>query len=253
MRTAIHPGLIVALALLASTVIYADTASDLVKKGDACDQQLECRQALDAYLAAEKAGPPNADLKRRIAKEYAELMADTDSVEEKCQLGEKAISYANQAVALAPQNAMAHLAMAVCYGRMAPLLDNRTKIAYSRVVKEHADKALELVPNNDLTYNVLGSWNYELAGLNPLLRALAGMIYGELPDASYEDSVKDFQKAVQLNPHRLANHIGLGRAFAAMGNTAEARKEIELGLSMPNQEKDDPFVKEQGRETLRKI
>ena len=148
---------------------------------------------------------------------------------------------------------MAQLALAVCYGRVAPLLDNKTKIAYSRLVKEHADKSLALDPNNDLTYNVLGSWNYELAGLNPFLRALAGMIYGQVPDASYADSVKDFQKAVQLNPKRLANHIGLGRAYAALGRTAEAREELQRGLAMPNQEKDDPFVKEQGRETLRKI
>jgi hypothetical protein len=253
MRTALLPRFILLLALLVSTETYGDPASDLIKKGDACDQQLDNQHALDAYLAAEKLAPPNADLMRRIAKEYAELMADTDSVDEKRELGEKAIGYANRAVALAPQNAMSHLAMAVCYGRMAPLLDNRTKIAYSRLVKEHADQALALDPNNDLTYNILGSWNYELAGLNPLLRALAGMIYGQLPDASYEDSVKDFEKAIQLNPNRLANHIGLGRALAALGDTAEAKKEIELGLSMPNQEKDDPYVKAQGRETLRKI
>lgn len=253
MRTIIHPALPAFLALLAATATYADNANDLIKKGDVLDQQLQTRQALDAYLAAEKLAPPNADLLRRIAKEYAELMVDTDSDEQKRQLGRTAIDYATRAVGLAPENAMAHLAMAVCYGRTAPLMDNRTKIAYSRLVKEHADKALALDPNNDLTYNVLGSWNYELAGLNPVLRALAGMIYGQLPDASYQDSVKDFEKAVQLNPNRLANHIGLGRAYAALGNTAEARKEIELGLAMPNQERDDPFVKEQGRETLRKI
>jgi tetratricopeptide (TPR) repeat protein len=253
MRTIIHPVFVASLALLAATATYGDNTSDLIKTGDAYDQHLETRQALGAYLAAEELGPPNADVLRRIAKEYAELMVDTDSVEQKCALGEKAIDYANRAVALAPKNAMAHLAMAVCYGRMAPLMDNRTKIAYSRLVKEHADKALVLDPNNDLTYNVLGSWNYELAGLNPFLRALAGVIYGQLPDASYQDSVKDFEKAVELNPNRLANHIGLGRAYAAIGNTAEARKEIELGLAMPNLERDDPFVKEQGRETLQKI
>jgi tetratricopeptide (TPR) repeat protein len=231
----------------------ADSPDALIKKGDACDQRLETRLALDAYLAAEKLGPPSAELLRRIAKEYGGLMADTNSDDQKRELGEQAVEYARKAVAADPQDAMAQLALAVCYGRVAPLMNNKTKIQYSRLVKEHAEKSLALDPNNDLTYNVLGTWNYELAGLNPFLRALAGMIYGQLPDASYEDSVKDFEKAVQLNPHRLANHIGLGRAYAALGKTAEAREELERGLSMPNQEKDDPYVKEQGRETLRKI
>jgi len=200
-----------------------------MKKGDGCDQRLENRQALDAYLAAAKVASPNAELLRRIAKEYGELMADTDSADQKRELGERAIDYAKQAIAADPRDAMAQLSMAVCYGRIAPLLDNKTKIAYSRLVKEYADKALALDPNNDLTYNVLGSWNYELAGLNPFLRGLAGIIYGQLPDASYQDSVKYFQKAVELNPNRLANHIGLGRAYAAIGNAAEAKKELDWG------------------------
>jgi tetratricopeptide (TPR) repeat protein len=241
------------LSLLCAYQAWADSPAALMKQGDLCDQHLQTRPALAAYLAAAKLGPPNAEILRRIAKEYGELMTDTSSDDEKRQLGEKAVDYASQAVAADPHNARAQLALAVCYGRVAPLLDNKTKITYSRLVKEHADKALALDPNNDLTYNVLGSWNYELAGLNPFLRALAGMIYGQVPEASYQDSVRYFQKAVQLNPNRLANHIGLGRAYAALGRTAEAREELQRGLSMPSQEKDDPFVKEQGRETLRKI
>jgi tetratricopeptide (TPR) repeat protein len=253
MKVCIYPRAIAFLILLGCLNARADSLDALMSKGDALDQRLDNRRALDTYLAAEKLGPPNAELLRRIAREYGELMADTDSGDQKRELGQQALDYAKKAVAADPHNAMAQLAMAVCYGRLAPLLDNKTKIAYSRLVKEHADESLALDPNNDLTYNVLGSWNYELAGLNPFLRALAGMIYGRLPDASYEESVKDFQKALQLNPNRLANHIGLGRAYAALGKTAEARAELRRGLSMPNQEKDDPFVKEQGRETLRKI
>jgi tetratricopeptide (TPR) repeat protein len=241
------------LALLACAETRADTADALLKKGDAFDAKFDNQKALDTYLAAEKLGPPNAELLRRIAQEYGELMADTSSTDQKRALGEKAVDYAKQAVAADPKDAMAELALAVCYGRIAPLLDNKTKIAYSRLVKEYADKALALDPSNDLTYNVLGSWNYELAGLNPFLRSMAGFIYGTLPDASYEESAKDFQKALQLNPNRLANHIGLGRTYAAMGKTTEARTELQRGLAMPNQLKDDPFVKQQARETLNSI
>jgi tetratricopeptide (TPR) repeat protein len=242
-----------AITLAACSTLWADTRDSLVSEGDAFDAQLQTRKALDAYLAAERTGPPDAELLRRIAKEYAELMPETDSVERKREFGQEAIEYAERAIAADPRNAMAQLAAAVCYGRMAPLLDNRTKVAYSRLVKEHADKSLALDPNNDLTYNVLGSWNYEMAGLNPILRGIAGMLYGKLPDASYEESAKDFARALQLNPNRLANHIGLGRAYAALGRTEEARRELERGLAMPDKERDDPFVKAQARDTLNKI
>jgi tetratricopeptide (TPR) repeat protein len=241
-----------AICLLA-VLARADSPDALIKQGDALDAKFENQKALDVYLAAQKLGPPNAEILRRIAQEYGELMADTNSDEQKRALGEKALDYAKQSVAADPKDAMAQLALAVCYGRIAPLLDNKTKIAYSRLVKQYADAALALDPNNDLTYNVLGSWNYELAGLNPFLRAIAGFIYGSVPDASYEDAVKDFQKALELNPNRLANHIGLGRAYAAMGKTTEAKAELERGLAMPNVAKDDPFVKQQARETLSSI
>ena len=38
-----------------------------------------------------------------------------------------------------------------------------------------------------------------------------------------------------------------------MGRNDEARKYLEKGLAMPNQEKDDPEVKEIGRELLAKL
>ena len=231
----------------------ADTQDALVKKGDAYDAQLQTRKALDTYLAASRQGAPNAELLRRIAKEYGELMTETNSEDEKRDLGEKAIDYAKQAVAANPADAMAQLALAVCYGRAAPLLDNRTKVEYARLVKIHADKSLALDANDDLTYNVLGSWNYGMAGLNPILRGIAEMLYGKMPDASYQEAISDFRKALQLNPNRLANYIGLGRAYAAVGDTADAKQNIERGLSMPDREKDDEYVKEQGRETLSKI
>jgi len=38
-----------------------------------------------------------------------------------------------------------------------------------------------------------------------------------------------------------------------MGRKEEARKNILKGLSMPNEEKDDPEMKEIGRDTLKKM
>ena len=149
---------------------------------------------------------------------------------------------------------MAQLALAVSYGRVAPYLDNKTKIAYSKLVKEHADKARQLDPkSNDLVYHVLGAWNYELANLNPVLRAIAQLIYGKLPNASNEAAAENFKKAIELNPRRLANHIELGRTYAAMGKDDEARTALEKGLSLPIRQRDDPETKARGRAALKKL
>jgi len=64
---------------------------------------------------------------------------------------------------------------------------------------------------------------------------------------------KAFAKAIAINPNRLIHYIELGRIYAEMGRKEEARANILKGLSMPDKEKDDPEMKDIGRETLKKL
>jgi len=243
----------VVLALISPAFAADDTITGAIARGDVADEQLKTSESLAAYLEAEKLGGKDADLFRRISRGYSLSMVDTKSRDEQRALGEKGLDYAKRAVATDPNNAMAQLAAAICYGRVAPYLDNKTKIAYSKLVKEHADKAIKLDPSQDYAYHVLGAWNYELASLNPILRAITKLIYGELPAASYEDAVKNFKKAIELAPQRVAHHVELGRTYAAMGQKDLARAEINKGLALPSREKDDQGTKERGREAFGKL
>lgn len=244
--------LIIALSI-APALAQEDYAS-LVKRGDELDAQLKTKEALAVYLEAEKLQPNDAELLHRIAKQYGESQNDVPSKDEKRSIGMKALDYSKRAIAADPKNAMAQLAVAVSYGRVTPYLDNKTKIAYSKLVKLHADKARELDPRgNDLVYHVLGAWNYELANLNSVLRAIAQLIYGKIPTASNEAAVENFKKAIELNPRRLANFVELGRAYAALGQKDEARTALEKGLSLPNRQRDDPETKNRARAALKKL
>jgi tetratricopeptide (TPR) repeat protein len=245
-----HAWLILWLTI-AHALAQEDFAS-LMKRGDQFDAQLKTKEALAVYLEAEKLEPKNAELLHRIAKQYGESQNDVPTKDEKRKIGMIALDFSKRAIAADPKNAMAQLAVAISYGRVAPYLDNKTKIAYSKLVKEHADKSRELDPNgNDLVYHVLGAWNYELANLNPVLRAIAQLIYGKLPNASNEAAVDNFKKAIELNPRRLSNFIELGRAYAAMGKKEDARSALEKGLSLPNRQRDDPETKDRGRAALK--
>lgn len=224
-----------------------------IVRGDTADEQLKTPEALTAYLEAQKLGGKGADLLSKISREYSLSMVDTNSRDEQRKLGEESLEYSLRAVATDPGNAVSQLGLAISYGRLAPYLDNKTKIAYSKLVKEHVERALKLDPSLDYGYHVLGAWNFELASLNPVLRAVAKLIYGDLPSASYEDAVKNFKKAIELAPQRVVHHIELGRTYAAMGEKDLARAELNKGLALPNREKDDPGAKERGREALRRL
>jgi tetratricopeptide (TPR) repeat protein len=86
-----------------------------------------------------------------------------------------------------------------------------------------------------------------------LKHLLGGLIYGKLPTTTNEEAVRCFERAIAINPRRPRHFIELGRTFAHMGKTAEARKYITKGLTMPDMEKDDAEVKALGREELGKL
>src|SRR4029450_4119083 len=90
---------ILALAL-ASTGLGAESAEELIQKGDVFYDKLQAAEALEFYLPAEKLDPDNVRLLVRIAREYRHLMSDATKARERRQLGKTAVDYAQRAVAL---------------------------------------------------------------------------------------------------------------------------------------------------------
>ncbi len=231
-------------------IVSAQSVDELLKKGDALDARNQNQAALELYLQAETQRPGDADVLRRISKQYAQLMSDEPSRAGKQKLGDQALDYGLRAKKADPKNAQARLGLAVCYGKVAFLKSGREQVEYSRLIKEEVDAALALDAKDDLAWHVLGRWNYELANFNPTLRFIAQAIYGKFPDASNERAVECFEKAVALNPDRVINQVEFGRALAAVGRKDEARAALEKGLSLPSREKDDEESKARARKAL---
>jgi tetratricopeptide (TPR) repeat protein len=238
-----------AALLLTSAVAHADVA-DLLKQGDAYDAKLDNAHALESYLQAEKLGATDPDTLTHIARQYALLMNDTESEQEQRRLGERALEYSKRAVATNPEHAKSLLSVAICYGRLIRFQDTRTKVEYSRFVKEYADRALKLDPTDSYAWHVLGAWNYELAQMGAFSRAFVKVAYGGMPAASNEEAERLFRKAVALAPDRVSHHAELGRTLAVLGRKNEARLELNKALSLPSREKDDAESKKRAAETL---
>lgn len=214
------------------------------------DEKNRNAEALAFYREAEALVTPDAELLRRIAKQLAQKMSDTDSTAEKRQLGREALDYARRAVEADPDNAQARLSLAICYGRLAQVEGPRTRMEYSRRIMEEATFATRLDPRLDYAWHVLGRWHYEVATLNTALRAIAQAVYGRLPDASLEQAADHLERAIRTGPPRVVHHIELGRTYAALGRAEEARAQFQKGLALPSKEKDDEETKKRGREAL---
>jgi tetratricopeptide (TPR) repeat protein len=242
-----------AVLLLAGFSMGAESAEELIQQGNVFYNKLQPAEALKFYLPAEKLDPKNAHLLVRIARQYRHLMSEATKREEKVQFATTAVEYSQRAVALAPNDPETQLALAISQGKLLPFQSNKEQFTNSAVVKTAVDKAIALDPKNDLSWHVLGRWYLNFAEVSAVKRALAKVVYGKLPAATYDDAVRCFEKAIELNPNRLMHYIELGRTCADMGRAEEARKFINHGLAMPNTEKDDPETKERGRQILAKL
>jgi tetratricopeptide (TPR) repeat protein len=241
-----------ALACLPSS-LRAESADELIKQGDVYDVKLEASKALDAYLKAEKLKPNDARICVRIARQYRHLMVDAPSKDEKLRLGGIALTYGQRAATLAPKDSDAQLSSAISYGKMLPFEGKKEQIQCSIRIRESAEKAVKLNPRNDLAWHVLGRWHRVATSVGAAKRAMASLLYQALPPSSNEDAVKCLQKAIQINPGRMMHYIELGLTFAQMGKDEDARHFLEKGLSMPDQDIDDPNLKTLGRAALAQL
>ncbi len=238
------------LFLLLAAGARAEFPAALVRQGDALDEKNRNIEALGVYLQADAAQPNDAEILRRIAKQYSQQMTGESATPQNRELGRKALDYAKRAKAADANNGAARLALAIVYGKVAFLEPARTKIAYSRLIQQEAEAAIALDPSQDYAWHVLGRWNYELANFNAALRFLAQAVYGKFPDASNERAAECFRKAIAIQPARVVHHVELGRTYAALGRKEEARAELKKGLSLPSREKDDEESKARGRKAL---
>ncbi len=238
------------LLFLGSVTMQADTVSQLIEKGDAADKSFNPALALQSYLPAEKLQPNDVELLLSIARQYRHLMCDVSNESEKLKYGNISLSYAKRAAGLAPKNSDAQLSPAITYGKMLPLEAKSEQVAISPFIKAAADRALKLNPRNDTAWHVLGRWHQSMANITGVRRSIGEALYGKLPVGTNTEACACFNKAIALNPGRLRHYIELGRTYAQMGNTTDARKYLEKGLKMANKEKDDFEMKALGKDAL---
>lgn len=244
------PLITLVLAFAWSAISGAQTAGEWLIKGEADENKGDSRAALAAYQEADKLKPKRVATLVKIAKQYGDLMAGTKDAAERKKLGFQSLFYSKKALEADDGSADAHLSVAISTGKLAEFMGNREKIEKSREIKTHADRALELDPKSDYAHHMLGRWHQELAGMGGATRALAKIIYGGLPAASYPEALDHFAKARALRPDRLIHHIEYGRTLAMMGRKDEARTELKKSLAKPSRDKDDAKAKERGQQSL---
>ncbi|MFB6098326.1 MAG: tetratricopeptide repeat protein, partial [Salinibacter sp.] len=210
------------------------------------------RAALERLQALRDEYPNRVAVLWRLVYTWTDLGQATDDEAKRATYYENALDVAKAGLAADSTSARAHLAMAVAQGRAALNAGTQERIRRSRAVKRHADRAIALDSTLAGAYHVRGRWHREVEALGFFKRAIVRTIYGGLPEASLEQAVQDFKRAIELND-KVFHHLELAKTYLQMDRPEAARRELKTALNMPG---DDPFApqyKKEARKLLKEI
>ena len=232
-------------SLFFAIIAESQDVSPLIRKADQLDAQDRTDDAIEVLKQAEKISPNNPILFVKLSQDYSDKVDEAKDRSQKLAFAKLSLEYARKAVHEAPNNADAHVCLSIAYGKMTDFTDNKTKMDYSKIVKSEAEKAVELNPKNDMALLILARWNFDMATLNPILKAIAQTMYGQLPPASKDLAMDYFQKAIAAAPEKIIHHAEYAQALEAMGKTKEARVEwLKVKQLKPTDAEDRRYVAE---------
>lgn len=224
--------------------------TNALQKADMAEKHGDVAAAAAIYDVARQKETNNAANLCVMARRYCDLTYLARSAEVQKDLVARALDCAGRAVALEPANATAHASVAVCYAKSCAFADIKTELAYTRLFKQEAEKAIALNPKEDVAYYLLGRWNYGIAKVGFFSRAYVRVVYGGLPNASLADAARNFKIACELAPNRIVYHSGLAMAYGALGEKKLQLAELKACCALKPSDPEDAEARAEAEKQL---
>lgn len=207
------------LALVPALLMAATGALD--KARDAQDRATLEQIAHELQDSAGKnPNDANAQYRAAQAESYlSEVLIEVRDKQGAKAAAERGIKSAEKAVALKSDSAEYHRILGTLCGQVIPA-NPLSALKYGKCALDEVKKALQISANFPEGYLSHGVGNYYLPAQ-----------FG----GGVELAVKDFEKAIQLNPKMADAHMWLGVALHKLGRNADARKAFAKSLELnPN-------------------
>ena len=230
--------------------------SEEIALGDNAYGRFDNEEALMHYLEALNGDPSSYEALWKGARAYADVGKGLEKVDRRKakQLYVQGGGLARKAVELYPDAAEAHFVLARCLGQLALFEGGKTQIRLSKEVRKEAERAIEIDPNDDDAYHILGRWHYSIATLSWVLKAFAKLIYGGVPPgASVEEAAEMFEKAIEIDGTKPGHHLEYARTLKKLGRYSEARKQLITCIELPQVWWEDPALKAEASKMLEEI
>jgi tetratricopeptide (TPR) repeat protein len=239
------------LFLFVLPVFTQDDVSQMIAVGDSLYKIFDNRGALKAYQSMLSMDSLNYEANWKAARAFVDVGETILDDEERAVYYKNGSDHARRATKIDSLGAKGHLYLSIALGRVALDAGAKERIRLSKEIKKEVDLAIKYDPQNDTGYHVLGRWNRKLANLSWIERGFANMFLGGVPEeASDENAVAAFNKAIELNPNHINHHLELGITYEMMGLDSAARVEFQNCLDLPKSDSDDDKYKKDAQERM---
>ena len=247
---------LISILILLSFDIYSQSYQKYMSDGDSLYLKFKIKQAFSYYQKAFELKPQNYNSLFNIVKIYnavGELKRKDHKQNEAKEDFNKAINYSEKLISSFPDSSLSYTFSAISYGNLARLTGGKERLNYAKKIEEYSKKAVQLDSNNVLPYIILGAYYREIGRLSWIERIFAGILYGNVPDGSFEDSEKMLKKALRINPDIITANFQMALTYRALQNEEKEKEYFNKVLSLPLYDFRDPYLKESAERFLKRI
>ncbi len=243
---------ILSIVLILAGFVIAQGFGDLIDKADALHELDDFSGNYELLKKAEGLEVDNFEVVWRLARAHFDFF---DNSEDENVISENAyagLDYAKKALEMDESRAESHKWYGILIGQVGILEGTKQKILNSYEVKEHTLKAIELDPEDDGNFHVMGRWHHTLADLSWFERKIAGLIYAKPPKASFDEAVEFFKQAIDMEPGEVRHHLWLGKSYEGLGDKEAAKNAYTAALAITAENDSDRILQKEAQELLDK-
>ena len=184
--------------------------------------------------------PENTDvlLRLSITHHYLSESALKKSLDKKNAL--KAFEYIEKAFNIEPDNPDILKWYVITLGKTVEEDTIRNQIEQSKNIKNIALKVIDLLPDDEFCYSIMGQWHYKLADLGRASRRIASILFSEPPKGSFQEAQYFFEKSLEINSDYIGTYYWLGKTYLKLNQEQKAIELFKLGVTL-----DRPFKREE--------
>lgn len=229
-------------------------AQQLVAEGNEyTEKAFNHHQALAKYMEALALEPVNDDILWRVSRCYVDIGEHLPTATDKdkdyqLETYEKALEYANKAIAANPRGSMGYTRRAIATGRIALFRGVWESINLVKQTRVDLQTALELDPSNSVASYVMGRTHAKVSEKPKILRWPLGLSW-----ASLEEAVENYERAIALRPDFIMYRLDCARSYYELDEYEKAREHLRIIETLPTQDEDDEQFRKEARELWEKM